>query len=136
VDSIDTFRAELEQIRAVCISLRGDVQELRKSVEDLRADLRGTSQEKRRARIDPRDRAAAELIRRSPRITSKEFCRGMNLCQERKPDCGPLPGWGVQVWTDMLHRDKRNALYQYLHRKKRLVLCITQVPRKHFVGTA
>jgi hypothetical protein len=135
VDSIDTFRAELDQIRAVCISLRGDVQGLRRSVENLRIDLRRTSQEKRPRRIDPRERAAAELIRRKPKITPKEFCRGMNLRHEKEPDCGPLAGWGVQFWTDMLHRAKRNALYQYLHRKKRLVLRITQMPRKHFSGT-
>jgi hypothetical protein len=97
---------------------RDVIQELRKSVKDLRVGLRRTSQEKRRARIHQRDRAAAELIRRNPKITPKEFCRGMNLRQERKPDCGPPPGWGVQFWTNMLHRDNRNALYAYLHRKK------------------
>ena len=119
MDSIDTFRAELEQTRVVCISLRSDLQELRRSVEELRVELRSASHKKPPRRFNPRDRAAAELIRRKPKITPKEFCRGMTLRHEKEPDCAPLPGWGVQGWTDMLRRDKRNALYAYLYRKKR-----------------
>lgn len=103
------LRNELERIRNLIVNDIAHILPARKKSAE-----RGTH---------PRDLAALEVLKASPKISARGFCRAMNARQDKHPETlGPPPGWGIQVWTEALLPEHRNTLYQYLHRKRQILM--------------